>query len=184
MKLRQDLFSCQRKIRSATDLPNILSGIFPGIFGRGSQCEIRGPPMRAHQIMPPQVVTVGAASSRMIIFQKAALIAAWLKMMNQCPRLLYLSVAIALFTGSGAVAQNAENGQRLSERWCSQCHAIGPVPGKFKGVPSFASIANREIVTPEMIASFLRMPHATMPNFPLSRKDAQDISAFITGMKK
>jgi mono/diheme cytochrome c family protein len=98
---------------------------------------------------------------------------------------LCLSVALTFFAGIGAaVAQNVENGQRLSERWCSQCHAIGPAPGKFKGVPSFASIANREIATPEMIASFLRMPHATMPNFPLSRKDAQDISAFIIGMKK
>jgi hypothetical protein len=35
-----------------------------------------------------------------------------------------------------------------------------------------------------MIASFLLLPHATMPNLPLSRKDAQDIAAFIIGMKR
>jgi hypothetical protein len=36
----------------------------------------------------------------------------------------------------------------------------------------------------DMIASFLLLPHATMPNLPLSRKDAQDIALFIVKMKK
>jgi hypothetical protein len=35
-----------------------------------------------------------------------------------------------------------------------------------------------------MIASFLRLPHATMPNLPLTRKDGQDIAAFIMEMKE
>jgi hypothetical protein len=35
-----------------------------------------------------------------------------------------------------------------------------------------------------MIASFLLLPHATMANLPLSRKDAQDIAAFIIATKK
>jgi hypothetical protein len=35
-----------------------------------------------------------------------------------------------------------------------------------------------------MIASFLRLPHATMPNSPLTPNDAADIAAFIMGMKK
>ena len=35
-----------------------------------------------------------------------------------------------------------------------------------------------------MIATFLLLPHAVMPNPPLRRKDAQDIAAFIMGMKK
>jgi hypothetical protein len=51
-------------------------------------------------------------------------------------------------------------------------------------MPSFASIAAKETVTSEMIASFLRLPHATMPNLPLSRKDTRDIAAFIMEMKK
>jgi mono/diheme cytochrome c family protein len=106
-------------------------------------------------------------------------------MMNRYPQILCLSVALTLFGGAGATfAQNLENGRRLSERWCSECHAIGSAPGKFKGVPSFASIATKETITSDMIASFLRLPHATMPNAPLSRKDAQDIAAFIMEMKK
>jgi mono/diheme cytochrome c family protein len=103
--------------------------------------------------------------------------------MTQYPPLLYLSVALALFGGVGeAAAQNAENGRRLSERWCSECHAIEPAkPSK---AMSMASIAAKETINAEMIASFLRLPHATMPNLPLSRSDTEDIAAFIMGLKK
>jgi hypothetical protein len=102
-------------------------------------------------------------------------------------RNLTLSLAIAI-TLLGEIettsAQNVENGLRLSERWCSECHAIGPAPGKFHRAPSFATIAARETISSDMIASFLLLPHATMPNLPLSRKDARDIAAFIIEMKK
>jgi len=105
--------------------------------------------------------------------------------LNQYRRLFYFFVTLTLLgSATAAFAQNPENGRRLSERWCSQCHAIGPAPAKFDRAQSFASIAAKEKITTEMIASFLRMPHATMPNVPLSRKDAQDIAAFIMDMKK
>jgi mono/diheme cytochrome c family protein len=81
-------------------------------------------------------------------------------------------------------AQNAENGRRLSERWCSECHAIGSASDKFNRAPSFASIATREAINADVIASFLLMPHATMPNYPLSRKDAGDIALFIVQLEK
>ena len=61
---------------------------------------------------------------------------------------------------------------------------IQPGSGKSKGSQSFAVIAAKENITAEMIASFLLLPHATMPNLPLSRKDAEDIAAFIMDMKK
>ena len=105
--------------------------------------------------------------------------------MNQFMRILSLAIALTSCGGmTAAVAQDLENGRRLSERWCAACHAVQPGSGKSKGVPSFAVIAARENITAEMIASFLLMPHATMPNFPLSRKDADDLAAFIMAMKK
>ncbi len=108
----------------------------------------------------------------------------WLAL-NHYRRLFSLSVALTLLgSATAAFAQNLENGRRLSERWCSQCHAIGPAPAKFNRAQSFASIAAKENITSEMIASFLRLPHATMPNVPLKRSDAQDIAAFIMDKKK
>jgi mono/diheme cytochrome c family protein len=98
---------------------------------------------------------------------------------------LHLSVALILLGGiQAASAQNAENGRRLSEHWCSGCHAIGSATGRFHGTPSFAAIAAKETISAGMIASFLLLPHARMPNQPLSRKDAQDIAQFIIEMKK
>ena len=64
------------------------------------------------------------------------------------------------------------------------CHAIGSASDKFNRAPSFASIAAKPTIDADMIASFLLLPHATMPNLPLSRKDAQDIALFIVKMKK
>jgi mono/diheme cytochrome c family protein len=96
-----------------------------------------------------------------------------------------LFVALILFGGINATfAQNSENGRWLSERWCSECHTIGSAADKFHGIPSFAVIAAKEPINADMIASFLLLPHATMPNPPLSRKDAQDIAQFIIEMKK
>ena len=47
-----------------------------------------------------------------------------------------------------------------------------------------AAIAAKPGITSDMISSFLLMPHSTMPNLPLTRKDARDIAAFIMEMKK
>jgi mono/diheme cytochrome c family protein len=105
--------------------------------------------------------------------------------MTQYPPLLYLYAVLALFGGVGeAAAQNAENGRRLAEQWCSECHAIDPAAAKPGKTISFAAIAAKQTVTTEMITSFLPLPHATMPNMPLSRSDIQDIAAYIMSMKK
>jgi mono/diheme cytochrome c family protein len=97
----------------------------------------------------------------------------------------FFAVVLILFGEVDATfGQNVENGRRLSERWCSECHAIGSASGKFHRARSFASIAAKEKITGDMIASFLLLPHATMPNPPLSRKDAEDIALFIIEMKK
>ncbi len=98
---------------------------------------------------------------------------------------LHLSVALILLCGIQVTfAQNAANGERLSRQWCSGCHAIGTAAAKSHGIPSFAAIAAKETINADLIASFLLLPHATMPNPPLSRKDAQDIALFIIEMKR
>jgi mono/diheme cytochrome c family protein len=147
----------------------------------------RRSPMRAHQI-----ITAGADATMAEAVDTMPRHDAYIAMrrerrrwpLNQYRRLFCLSVALALLGSAAAFAQNLENGRRLSERWCSQCHAIGAAPAKFDRAQSFASIAAKDKITTEMIASFLRLPHATMPNVPLKRSDAQDIAAFIMDMKK
>lgn len=98
--------------------------------------------------------------------------------------ILRLAIAIVLFNCAAASAQDVENGQRLAERWCASCHAIGTPTTKKTYVISFAAIAEKPGMTPELIASFLMLPHATMPNLPLRQNDAQDLAAYIMKMKK
>jgi cytochrome c len=96
---------------------------------------------------------------------------------------LYLALAPTLLAAA-ACAQDTENGQRLSERWCVACHAIGTPTAKTSHVISFPAIAEKPGMSAEMIASFLMLPHATMPNLPMNQQDAQDVAAFIMKMKK
>jgi len=100
------------------------------------------------------------------------------------PKLHLVVVLVLSVAGAAGWAQDVVNGQRISERWCVECHAIGTPTPKTSRIIPFASIAERPGITSDMIASFLLMPHATMPNLPLSKKDAQDIAAFIMKMKK
>lgn len=100
------------------------------------------------------------------------------------PATFYSALAIALFGSTATPAQDVENGQRLSERWCAGCHAIGTAMTKKASAIPFAAIAEKPGITPELIASFLMLPHATMPNPPLRQSDAQDIAAYIMKTKK
>ena len=99
--------------------------------------------------------------------------------------LAHLAIVLVLF-GTIALAwgQDIANGRRLAERWCAACHATGTALTKFNRAQPLAAIAARQDISSDMITSFLLLPHATMPNLPLSRQDAADIAAFIMEMKK
>ena len=99
--------------------------------------------------------------------------------------LRHLGAALVLFSATAvAFAQDIENGRRLSERLCAACHAIDAKPTKFNRAPPLMAIAARQDVNLDMITSFLLLPHATMPNVPMSRNNAVDIAAFIMDMRK
>jgi len=92
--------------------------------------------------------------------------------------------SVLLGTTAAAFADDVAHGRRLAERWCAECHATGAAPTKFNRAPPLAAIAARQDIGPEMIASFLLLPHATMASPPLNRQDAQDLAAFIMDMRK
>jgi mono/diheme cytochrome c family protein len=80
-----------------------------------------------------------------------------------------------------AQAADATEGRRLAEQWCANCHRIatnGPGPAT-DAVPGFAAIAARPGMTEEAIATFLRTPHASMPDHGLTLRQAQDLAAFV-----
>jgi mono/diheme cytochrome c family protein len=95
----------------------------------------------------------------------------------------HLCVVLLFFGGvHRTFAQHNENGQWLAERWCSQCHDVGSASDKFHKAPSFASIAAKEIIDADKIASLVS--HAPMPNPPLTPLQARDIAQYILELKR
>ena len=95
-----------------------------------------------------------------------------------------IKLAIVLvFFGSATFAQDAGRGEELAARWCVECHAIGRPAANAKRAIPFESIAAKPGVSVKLIADFLLLPHATMPNLPLRRSDADDLAAFIMQKK-
>ena len=98
-------------------------------------------------------------------------------------------LATLLLASAPAFAQSTadrmENGQALASRWCSNCHLVGAGgPGTASdAVPSFAAIAARPGITAEGVATFLRVPHATMPDHGLTARQAQDLATYLLAQR-
>lgn len=104
-------------------------------------------------------------------------------------RTITLAVLLAALAGEGtALAQgigDPASGRRLAEAWCTECHTIGPkTVGAVRPGPDFAEVAKRPSTTALSLNVFLRSNHDNMPNFILTRGQADDIVAYILTLKE
>jgi mono/diheme cytochrome c family protein len=80
---------------------------------------------------------------------------------------------------------DAKRGQELSQRACSNCHAV--VPGSAStvnaDVPTFAAIASDPATTAERLAGRIIVPHPPMPKVQLTVAEMRDIIAYILSLK-
>lgn len=80
---------------------------------------------------------------------------------------------------------DASAGRRLSESWCTECHAIGPKTiGKGEMAPAFTAIANHPSTTALSLKVFFQSNHRAMPNFVLGQRETEDIVAYILSLKR
>jgi hypothetical protein len=95
---------------------------------------------------------------------------------------LYLMLG-ALFVTPGHAA-DAENGKRLAEMRCVPCHAVGPAARReVSDAPPFGAIAQKFAAHPEMLAFSLLDPHPRM-NVALTRREVEDLAAYINTLAK
>ncbi|WP_270937333.1 c-type cytochrome [Falsiroseomonas oryzae] len=92
-----------------------------------------------------------------------------------------------LLLAAPALAQTADpvEGGRLAATWCANCHRIsagGPGPAA-DAVASFPAIAARPNASAEGVATFIRLPHAGMPDHGLTARQAADIAAFVMAQR-
>lgn len=85
-----------------------------------------------------------------------------------------------VLAGVPAYAADADNGQRLAQRWCASCHIVTSEQRQASAdAPPFSSIAKAPDFSAHRIAFFLLDPHPKMPAMGLSRREAEDLAAYI-----
>lgn len=97
--------------------------------------------------------------------------------------LQFSSLLFATSVASAALAADADNGRRLAEMRCAACHFVAPNQRRdvTDAVP-FEAIARKFATSPETLAFSLLDPHPRM-NVMLTRREAQDIAAYINTLK-
>ena len=98
-------------------------------------------------------------------------------------RLLRLCLLFPLFVVP-ALAADPDNGKRLAEARCVTCHMVAPSARReVADAPPFDVIARKFEVQPETLAFAILDPHPRM-NVALSRREAQDIAAYINTLAR
>ncbi len=93
------------------------------------------------------------------------------------------SVLIGICVTSAALAADADNGRRLAEMRCAGCHILAPNQRRdVTDAAPFEVIARKFATSPEALAFSLLDPHPRM-NVMLTRREAQDIAAYINTLK-
>jgi mono/diheme cytochrome c family protein len=103
------------------------------------------------------------------------------------PRALALVgfTALLVMGPGGAAAADAANGGVIAARWCAHCHAVAPGSQRSDaGPPSFAQIGRNPAMDAGALAAFLTAPHPRMPDLSLTRREIDDLLAFIRAQAK
>jgi mono/diheme cytochrome c family protein len=104
-------------------------------------------------------------------------------------RKVYRTVlGIALVAGAtpGQAQQTGDvsAGRTLAKTWCSNCHVVERQASRGSdAVPSFPAIAEMSSTTSMSLHAFLQTPHGRMPDFKLSIKQIDDVTAYILSLK-
>jgi mono/diheme cytochrome c family protein len=100
-------------------------------------------------------------------------------------RVVYSGITFAaLFVPPCALAADADVGRRLAEARCVPCHQVAPTPSReVTQAPPFEAVARKFGVRPETIAFAILDPHPRM-NVMISRREAEDIAAYIASLAR
>jgi mono/diheme cytochrome c family protein len=77
-------------------------------------------------------------------------------------------------------------GHVLAEKWCGNCHIVGPDQqrGTSNGAPTFSAIARLTSTTQLSLHAFLQTPHDRMPDLHLSRDETDNLAAYILSLRR
>ncbi len=93
--------------------------------------------------------------------------------------------AIILASGlsTGVDAGDVQQGARLAQQWCSNCHLTGDDQAAGGDTaPPFAIIAETAAARMDDLTAWLADPHPPMPNLNLTRYEIDDLLAYIESL--
>lgn len=90
-----------------------------------------------------------------------------------------------IFIAPTALAADVDNGKRLAQRWCASCHVVASNQREANAdAPPFETIARGFGFDSKKLVFFLLEPHPKMPSMALTRREADDIAAYIDTLAK
>ena len=98
---------------------------------------------------------------------------------------LIIALAGLLFAAANTARADTYRGAGIALRFCVTCHVIdrrGTGPS-FSKVPRFPDIAMKPEATPDFLYKWVSESHTHMPDFKLSRRDKQDLIAYILSLR-
>lgn len=84
--------------------------------------------------------------------------------------------------GAARAAGDAAAGHALVRQWCMSCHVVEEGGAGPDTAPPFAAIARRRAGDPAWVRAWLSAPHPPMPNVNLTRREIDDIIAYLDGL--
>ena len=100
------------------------------------------------------------------------------------PRVRQGFVLAVILGGTPAFTADPDNGERLAQARCVPCHIVKPdQPSQVADAPPFEVIARKFGPNRDTLAFSLLDPHPRM-NLTLTRREAQDIAAYISTLAK
>jgi mono/diheme cytochrome c family protein len=87
---------------------------------------------------------------------------------------------------AAARQERLDQGRRVAETWCANCHVIGPGARGPAGdaAPPFQAIARMPSTTQMSLRVFLQTPHARMPDYRLSQAELDGVVEWILALKE
>ena len=101
-------------------------------------------------------------------------------MMKQIAAAVGLLLLGRIAAQAADVPGDPESGRQLVMNSCSACHAVTGTTAATDGAPPLSFIARDNKANPRWIRGWLMDPHPPMPGIMLSRKQINDVVAFLS----
>lgn len=79
-----------------------------------------------------------------------------------------------------AVAADIEEGRKIADAWCASCHLTSATGTDT--APQFREIARNRSLSSNSLSRTLAAPHPAMPRLDLSRRQIDDLVAYLRSL--